>query len=74
MVLAGAVVGIVNAANVRFEIPGLEGDLQFRLQVTPALLALVIGILGCLVLGVTRVGSGRFLRKSILELIGGAGC
>jgi putative ABC transport system permease protein len=72
--LSAGLAAAVNAANWRFEIPGLAGDLQFVLQVTAAFLSIIVAVLAVLVLAVTRVGGMRFLRRPILELVGGGGC
>lgn len=62
----------VNAAQVKFLIPGLSGEIPFRLHITAGFFLLLISILSALVLLVTRSGSKRFLRKSILDLLGAA--
>jgi len=61
---------IINASNIRLSIPGLAGDIQLRLHITTSYALLVMLLLFLLVLTITWWGSRKFLRKSILELLG----
>ncbi|RZA08748.1 MAG: FtsX-like permease family protein [Proteobacteria bacterium] len=60
----------VHSRNIRFLIPGLSGDLQFRLHLTPGFVVVICVVLLALVLLVTRIGASRFLKRPILGLLG----
>jgi len=61
---------VVHAQNIRFLIPGLSSDLQFRLHLTVGFVAAAAGLLLLLVLLVAFAGTRRFLRRPILSLLG----
>lgn len=64
----------IQAANIRIQIPGLAGDVRFRLFLTPSYMLLLIAALGLLVGVVTFWGSTRFLRRPPLDLLGTSLC
>ena len=72
LALTALVRAIVHARNIRFLIPGLSSDLQFRLHLTPGFVLAVIFLLLALVLMVTYAGASRFLKRPILSLLGGS--
>lgn len=61
---------IINASNIRLSIPGLAGDIQLRLHITANYALLVMTLLYLLVLAITWWGCRKFLKKSILDLLG----
>lgn len=65
---------IVNNLNLRLTIPGLAGDIQFRLYITSGFVISVMILLSLLVLLVTKVGGRKFLRRPILDLLGTSSC
>ncbi len=65
---------LVHHANIRILIPGLANDVQFRLFLTPWYLSLVTILISILVILVSYIGGGKYLKKPILELLGNSSC
>jgi putative ABC transport system permease protein len=59
---------VVNSAALPMAIPGLSGEVVFRLHMTPLFSFSVFLVLLLLVLSTTWIGSRRFLNKPILAL------
>lgn len=63
---------LVNQANIRLTIPGLAGDIPLRLHITATYTVLVLLLIYLLVVAITWWGTRKYLKKSILELLGSA--
>jgi len=74
LIVTALLTTLMNSLSIRLTIPGLAGDIQFRLHVTPTFVLLVMALLSILVLLVTRVGGEKFLRRQILDLLGTSSC
>jgi hypothetical protein len=74
LIVTALLTTLMNSLDVRLTIPGLSGDIQFRLHVTLTFVLLVMALLSILVFLVTRVGGEKFLRRPILDLLGTSSC